>query len=477
MLKNKKFLTTSFLIFLITFLFLSPKTANAGALDSVSDTLSTSRLSFFGQIGTGSTATELTINVGSSGPSTDTANLFPGDTVLLGNDDTASEYTVDDIVSSSQFTTTSGVDSADNDTNDVIVASRSATHTISLAANSVISNGSFEVLIKSTSNSDKSKDGLPDQDGFDFGDDSVDPSVVCEKSSGSGTYSFSAGTAKYYGETGCTANGGYHCFECTYTGDSAADDVVSITIGATQPLINPSPDGVGSPGDADDYIIKVRHKNNGGVTIDDKDASVAVVESVRVSATVDPTITFEINGISADSGSYCGVSRDSGSIDTTAYSVPFGSLVLGAFNDAVQELTCITNADSGYSVTVIEDDQMSIDGENSVELDDTDCDADTCSYSSNGAWESENDESGFGYSIENVDAANVTFAYGDCGTSFCARAFPSTADGHDPVQVMYNTSTPSGNENAYVCYRLAIGTTQEPGDYENAITYVATATF
>ena len=122
-------------------------------------------------------------------------------------------------------------------------------------------------------------------------------------------------------------------------------------------------------------------------------------------------------------------------------------------------------------VTAVEDDQLSIDGEGSIEIPDL----------SGGATDSSTDwtstsTKGFGYSLENVDAASVAFQYNDGGGTFQARQFPATADSESPVTI-FSSTTVADNQDVYVCYRAVISATQQAGNYENAITYRATATF
>ena len=62
------------------------------------------------------------------------------------------------------------------------------------------------------------------------------------------------------------------------------------------------------------------------------------------------------------------------------------------------------------------------------------------------------------------------------GNVFASRQFPALAETEDPQRIMYSTGV-SDSHTGYVCYRLAVDATQAAGDYENLITYTATATF
>ena len=72
-----------------------------------------------------------------------------------------------------------------------------------------------------------------------------------------------------------------------------------------------------------------------------------------------------IGAVDADSGTYCNITRTASSPDSTAVSVPWGTIsatYLAATHNAQQTITVSTNADAGYSVYIEENDQMGKDG-------------------------------------------------------------------------------------------------------------------
>jgi len=450
--------------FVLVTICLFPRELDSANLTNAKDTLETPRLSFHGKNATDLTAGSTVIQMATSGtPSTSTANLFPGDTIVYTV--SSNTYTVDQIIDDDEFSITSGLASADADANDEFVVKRTSSHTVTFTTASAIPDGAIRVRIKA--NTTSGNDGLPDQDGFDF--NSISNSDITCPDDVAGYYDFVSGTATASGGTGCPS--GYHCFECRYSGPGNSGQSLSMTIGGTTKLINPSPASGHSVGTADTYSVLIENLDSSDNIIDSTTVKVAVIESVRVTASVDPTISFQIQGISADTGTYCGVSRSASSPDSTATTVPLGSLSISSFTDAVQQLTVSTNAQNGYVVTAVEDDQLSIDGEGSIEIPDL----------SGGATDSSTDwtstsTKGFGYSLENVDAASVAFQYNDSGGTFQARQFPATADSESPVTI-FSSTTVADNQDVYVCYRAVISATQQAGNYENAITYRATATF
>ncbi len=84
---------------------------------------------------------------------------------------------------------------------------------------------------------------------------------------------------------------------------------------------------------------------------------------------------------------------------------------------------------------------------------------------------------GFGYSL-GAATAGVTrsFYYNESALNFNAKQFADLAASEVPQSIFTNTTVAEG-DNVDVCYRLAPAATNAAGDYENYITYTASATF
>lgn len=161
------------------------------------------------------------------------------------------------------------------------------------------------------------------------------------------------------------------------------------------------------------------------------------------------------------------VSNNSYHVITCALSVAYGSISLIGFNDLAQRLSCVTNSNDGYVVTVYEDGPMhNINNDNT--LPDTTCDG---GYTSTVAapWTT-NNGSQWGYTLQNLNVGETVFSF---ETGY--KAFGNGAG--NAQEIMRNTSTPIAIERAYSCYRLTASTFQEAGNYENKLVYTATATF
>jgi len=471
--KNEKYLYIVIAVAALvgTLIFFRPTKGYADLL-VVSDTLSTSRLSVAARV--------LTINgnlvtidptTAAGFYSTSSANLKPQDSITING----GAQTVNNIENSTanQFTTTAAAPSGAVG-NSIYYISQPV-HQITFTTTTSVPAGFFRVLIPAGASTNN--DGNPDPDGFDFN------SMTSTYASASGTANIvfvtAATAATASGGTNCTA--GYHCFEFHYTGTGNTGSTVTLWIGnATKSLVAPAPKSGHNLGAADAYTIKVQQfanaSNPTGTPIDATNGKVALIEAVRVTATVDPIINFSITGVPA-STTACGVSTtvatDTNSSTITPLSVPFGTLSLNTFATAAHNLVVSTNAANGYIVTAIENQKMGKDGLTTSTIPDATCGATPCTVTSAQNWNVATGYPGFGYSLESVSGATVPFT---AGASFNARPFANNANLNGPTIIMSSTGI-ANSHIAHVCYRISVDATQAAGDYENQITYTATASF
>lgn len=476
------------------FALLRPQKIKSLPPSSVKNTLSNSQLSYFSRISAPITAGDSIIRVGATGlPSNTTNNLFVGDTIAIGttgagvgNSGPLTKYVVQDIGNTQTIELNSAIGQSNAFINAAIIATRSAIHTISFTPQSNATGGFWQFLIKATSRTGEvHNDGIPDQQGFDLG--ATTPS---SGANGLGTrlkttdvtcpnWGVGATTAYSVGTTTVINSNSYHVISC-YLGVGGTNQVgvgYSMAIGADlatgSQLINPSPNHtVAFEGNADVYTFYIRHLDSGSLVIDADTAQgkIAVVEAVRVTATVDPTLTFIIDATGVGVGATpCGLSAfGTNAANTTATAVAYGSLVLAAPNDLAQRLSCVTNANNGYVVTVYEDGPMQNISDGTT-LADTNCDGAGCTTTTPAAW-STYVNSGWGYTMHNLNVGTTIFNY-----QSGYRPFGNgTANAKE---IMKNTTTPSATERAYVCYRATASTTQKAGNYESKLVYTATATF
>lgn len=469
-------------------------------VNHLKDQLSNAQLSFFGRLASFS-GSVLTLDL-TANPSRVTANLFTGDTLAVANSGvtTVSFYTVKNIGSTSgiELTATMGTTTP----NAYIIATRSAIHTITFTPAAFSSGEKWEFLIKATDRSSTGElpmDGIPDQLGFDLGATSgvgvtglgtrlKTTDVICPGNSAGTTASITSVGTTIVITSGINVGqtGSYHLIQCTFgAGVSNSGIATSMVVGKAlnlgSQLINPAPGLSHTVGQAnnsaDTYAYAIRQLNSSGVVQDITFGKLAITESVRVTAIVDPTITFIIDNVGSTTpgDSRCSTTLSNGALNTTANTVSFGPLNLSAFNDLSQRLQCTTNSQYGYVIQAFENNALTMIGNTSVTIPDTNCGGNNCTATVQTAWTT-NTASGFGYAIEvgttTGTAANVTI-----GITTPGHYRPFGVGSGNAQTIISRSDTPAATDSVYVCYRATASTVQQAGTYENSISYIATATF
>lgn len=475
---SRKILFRAFCVVFSALAAIFPHQTDSANLTVVKDTLQSSRISVRARVdstGTFSGSSNVLIKTVASAPANtiSTANLRIGDSLIIGT----GTYTVVGITDADEFSVSPVLASGDADDNDPVYLKSKPQHVVTFNTASAVSNGYFRILLPADTTTPN--DGNPDDDGFDFGGGSI--TVTGTDTTG---YDFVAGVATASGGTGCTSPANYHCFEVHYSGAGGVSTPISISIGntngATTPIA-PAPNSSHTEASGDAYSFQVKNYDDINTAIDATTGKILVIESVRVSATVDPTITFSIAGV-ASGANPCGTgATNQTDVDTSTgtnapLAVPFGTLGLNTFKDAAHLLTVSTNATNGYTVTAQENDQLGKNGGTTPFIPDADGDNATADETTSDTWDTATGNPGFGYTLKSVSGATVPFT--STGANFNTRRFPSVADPDSPlVATIMSSTTVSNSHTANVCYRISVDATQAAGDYENQITYTATASF
>ncbi|MCB9801881.1 MAG: hypothetical protein H6774_02210 [Pseudomonadales bacterium] len=450
--------------------------SESASLTNTSVTLSTPRLSFFGEVGSGNTVGSSILGIDTTpttGTSVSTAGIQNNDTIVINGN----SYTVQNVSDADTLELGSGIVSGDETAGDTIYSPQSADLSVRFTTANAVNAGSFRVLIPAAASNNN--DDNPDAGFWDF--TSAGATVTCPSDVGStyvfGTAAASAGAVTINSQL-------YHSFTCPYTGTGATSSSFAANPMVINGLINPAPTATHTEGTADSHKIIVQNLDNSSSVIDSTTVSVGTIESVRITASVDPQLTFTITGV-ASSASRCGVAT---TVATTPTAVPFGPLSLASFAQAAQNLAVSTNAAGGFVVTAIEDDQMSKDGDGCTNATPTSAGDPNCiqdafedvggiSQTTSAEWGSDTTKKGFGYSLHDVSATTTeAFSYNESSRTFSTKHFADAQNSETPVQIFSGT-TVADNQNLDVCYRIIPAVTTQAGEYENNVTYRATATF
>ena len=171
-----------------------------------------------------------------------------------------------------------------------------------------------------------------------------------------------------------------------------------------------------------------------------------------VSATVDPTLTFDVQPV----GSGQAVAGTTTTVATSDGAVPFGSITAVANGVAAHDLEVTTNASSGYNVYLRYTQAIT------SELGDT-IDDHTGTYASPSAFPAPGTEA-FGFHTDDTDIAG-----------FGASNFAAFKTSNEVV--MTNTTAATVAETNRVGYQIGIATTTESGTYVTTLIYTAVPTY
>ncbi len=209
------------------------------------------------------------------------------------------------------------------------------------------------------------------------------------------------------------------------------------------------------------YEIKVKARYGA-----DSESGYSPTDSATTSA---PSITVSISGIASgtcieNSGGSCPPGFNT-TATSTATSMGFGSLVVGDgdFNVSGQRVTVTTNATGGYTTTVQQDTDLTSSGGDSIA-------AVSGSNASPAAFDTGVTQGRFGY--HTTDSSLCT------GT---AGRFTVSNDLFAALTVTPSEIACSGgpvtSEATDIVFKLVVGPLQEAGNYQNAMTYISTATY
>ncbi|MEI8361022.1 MAG: hypothetical protein WCG01_02755 [bacterium] len=226
-----------------------------------------------------------------------------------------------------------------------------------------------------------------------------------------------------------------------------------------------------NPSTAGSQDVTIVTRAGGTTAIESITVRVAYIDKINVSASVPSTLTFSISGVSSGTA----VNAATTTLTSSSTALAFGNLQAGTSSIIAQQLSVVTNASAGYSVTVQQNQNLTSSGGSQIATF-KDGTATTSAWANPSAvLDSTNTYGHFG-----LTSNDWTLTAGDTfGASSTAKY--SGFNGTAPIEVLYHTGVADGvtisKGMAQVAYRLQVSALQPAGDYSNILTYIATPTY
>jgi hypothetical protein len=235
--------------------------------------------------------------------------------------------------------------------------------------------------------------------------------------------------------------------------------------------------GVTNPAAQGSQLINIYNYTDATTLSERVQVRVAIIEDVLMTATVDATLIFAVEGLAPTASSSDQVNGVNCTASTTATSTPFGTLAVGSVHTVCQQLKVTTNADDGFIVQVFQDQELtSQSGSNINSFDNA---LDNTGSSTPHAWVAPANilDAYHTYGHMGLTSEDATLSGGDTYGAALYVGFSTST----PVEVMYHTGPADGTTPdkglTQVAYSTQISPLQEAGDYQNTLTYVATPTY
>ncbi len=275
---------------------------------------------------------------------------------------------------------------------------------------------------------------------------------------------------------------------CTVGGAITGGTTVTILIGCSAQsggacttqvptLINPTKTAAGGQGaattTADAWKISLQTQDASSVTLDTATAAVGTIESVFITASIDPTLTFTI-AAAINNGNTTGCTNSeltNSGTGATGTNINLGTISSATIRISAQTLTISTNAQNGYSLTATSSGHLINPANGNWVADST-----TPAFMTAGTqW--------FGIHPCGVDVVTATWGSGATGGGANAKyGWPTQTTS---VSLATKASGPVGSPNpgptgagiVSVEYAATVDVTVPAGTYQTYVTYVATPTF
>ena len=257
----------------------------------------------------------------------------------------------------------------------------------------------------------------------------------------------------------------------TFTSNGTLSTVVTTPAAQATQAITVSYTGITNPTTTDTTFFAriTSYSDTGSTVIDSATVAFAILTttSIAVSASVDPTFTFSVTA--ANTGSVNGASITVTS--STATSIPFGVLSTGTSKIAAHDLTIITNAKNGYTITVktLADPPL-VDGANNIDKF-TGSNATPATWSAPAGTGANVNTGFFGYTTNDAVLGTGTVDRFTSAGNVWAGATTS------PLEIAYSGVGVTSAEVTRVGWQAEVNGLQPAGAYTGTVVLVATPTY
>lgn len=263
----------------------------------------------------------------------------------------------------------------------------------------------------------------------------------------------------------------------TFTSNGTLTTVVTATSAQSTQAVHVDYTGITNPTTANttSYARITTYSDTGSTIIDTATVAFAVLNttSIAVTANVDASFTFSVAGITGTGSNTVNGANLTNGITTTATTIPFGTMAVGAAKIAAQDLTVSTNAQNGYNITASHS-ATAVSGTPPLVSGGNDIDAFTGTNASPTTWSAPtsttaNSNTGFfGYTTESTTLCSGTAA------RFSSNKWAGTTTAGAEVAC---SATPVNSATTRVGYQLQVDAYQPAGSYAGTVILVATPTY
>lgn len=255
---------------------------------------------------------------------------------------------------------------------------------------------------------------------------------------------------------------------------------VDITTAANQSTQNVVMDftGITNPSSANtSHFARITtYQSNDSTELDTVTVAFATLDtnSIAVSATVDPTLTFTVTGVTGDGSATVNSAVITNGLATTATTIPFGTLTPGTSKVAAHDVTITTNAVNGYTLTASHSATSQTGFPPLVSGSSNNIDSFTGTNASPTTWSSPTGSSAnvnsgfFGYTTEDTSLCTGTT------NRFSSNKWAGTTTTGEEIIC---STTGVSSETTRIGWRVEVNNLQPAGNYTGTVILITTPTY